>query len=127
MKEIIISNWTYIAAYLALGWVVGVLLFYFAFMENDVSMGGNSGVTPLPYFIVHMPSTAQALVYIVGMVLWPLTLVAVAVFAIVRLVICIVESKNVVLPCIVKWLFGWPIFLVMAICDQCVEHAKEEE
>lgn len=121
----IVNNWTYIATYLALGWVVGVMLFYFAFMEHDVSMGGNG--TPLPYHIVHMPSTAQALLYIVAMMLWPLTLVAVAILVVVRLVMCIAESKNIVLPCIVKWLFGWPIFIVMAICDQCVEHVKEEE
>lgn len=119
------NNLNYIAAYLALGWVVGVMLFYFAFMDHDVSMGGNSGGAPLPYFIVRMPSTPQALMYIVGMALWPLTLVAAAVLAVVRTAIRIAESKNLVLPCIVKWTFGWPIFLVMAMCGKCVEHEKD--
>lgn len=118
------SNWMWVVSYVVLGWVAGVVLFCLAFMHRDVSMGGNSGGNPLHYFRVDMPSIGQAVAFVFGVAVWPLTLAAVAIGVVVCVIKYALESENRVFPRIVKWVFGWPVFAVLYLCEQCVEHEK---
>lgn len=122
MKEIILQNWQFIIGYLAIGWLLGAVLFRAVFVTKGCSMGGNSGGQPLFYYQVDMPTMPQAAVYVIGMLLWPFTLVALGVFGIVGLGVYIMESKNQVFPRIVKWVFGWPLLLILGICGESVDH-----
>ena len=122
MKELIIQHWQYIAGYFAMGWLLGVAMFRFVFMERDCSMGGNSGGQPLHYYKVALPSMPQAIVYVLGVLLWPFTLAALAIAGFLKLCDYIAESRNHVFPSIVKWVFGWPVLLALRLCNKCVDH-----
>lgn len=125
MKELILQHWQFIVGYLAIGWLLGAVLFRIVFVTKECSMGGNSGGQPLFYYRVDMPSIPAAIVYVIGMLLWPFTLVALAIVGFVCLGAYVMESKNRVFPRIVKWMFGWPLFLILGICGgNSIEHAE---
>ena len=124
MKELILQHWQFIIGYLAIGWLLGALLFRGVFVTKGCSMGGNSGGQPLFYYRVDMPTMPQAIMYVIGMLLWPGTLAALAIMGFVGLGAYIMESKNRAFPRIVKWVFGWPLLLILGICGgKSVDHA----
>lgn len=125
MKDLITQHWQYIVGYLAMGWLLGAVLFRAVFVTKECSMGGNAGGQPLFYYKVDMPTMPQAIMYVIGMLLWPLTLIALVVAGIVRLVDYIMESRNQVFPRIIKWVFGWPLFLILGVCGgNSVDHEE---
>ena len=121
IRELIIQHWQYIAGYLAIGWLLGAVLFRGVFVTKVCSMGGNSGGQPLFYYKVDMPSIPQAIMYVIGMLLWPFTLVVLSILVFIGLGTYIMESKNLVFPRIVKWVFGWPLLLILRLCNKCVD------
>lgn len=124
MKDLILQHWQLIVGYLAVGWLLGAVLFRGVFVTKGCSMGGNSGGQPLFYYRVDMPTMPQAIMYVIGMLLWPLTLMAIAIVGFIGLGAYIMESKNQVFPRIVKWVFGWPLLLILGICGgKGVDHA----
>lgn len=123
MKDLILQHWQLIVGYLAVGWLLGAVLFRGVFITKGCSMGGNSGGQPLFYYRVDMPTMPQAIMYVIGMLLWPLTLVAIAIVGFIGLGAYIMESKNQVFPRIVKWVFGWPLLLIFGLCGgNSVDH-----
>ena len=124
MKELILQYWQIIIGYLAMGWLLGAVLFRVVFVTKECSMGGNSGGQPLFYYRVDMPTMPQAIMYVIGMLLWPFTIMALTIMGFIGLGAYIMESKNRVFPRIVKWVFGWPLLLVFGICGgESVDHA----
>ena len=121
IRELIVQHWQYIAGYLAIGWFLGAVLFRGVFVTKGCSMGGNSGGQPLFYYRVDMPTMPQAIMYVIGMILWPLTLVALFIMCFVGLGAYIMKSKKQVFPRIVKWVFGWPLLLILRLCNKCVD------
>ena len=121
IRELIIQHWQYIVGYLAIGWLLGAVLFRGVFVTKKCSMGGNAGGQPLFYYRVDMPTMPQAIMYAIGMLLWPLTLMALVIMGFVGLGAYIMESKNQVFPRIIKWVFGWPLLLILRLCNKCVD------
>ena len=98
MKELITQHWEYIVGYLAMGWLMGAVLFRAVFVTKGCSMGGNSGGQPLFYYRVDMPTMPQAIMYVIGMLLWPFTLVAI----------------------------GWPLLLFLGVCGgKNIDHEEK--
>lgn len=125
MKELLLQHWEYIVGYLAMGWLLGAVLFRGVFVTKGCSMGGNSGGQPLFYYRVDMPTMPQAIIYVIGMLLWPFTLVAIAIMGFIWLVDYIMKSRNRVFPRIVKWMFGWPLFLILGLCrGESIDHEE---
>ena len=125
IRELIVQHWQYIAGYLAIGWLLGAVLFRGVFVTKVCSMGGNSGGRPLFYYKVDMPTMSQAIMYVIGMLLWPITIMALVIIGIIGFGIYIMESKNRVFPRIVKWVFGWPLLLILRLCNRCVDGYKK--
>lgn len=126
MKEMIIQHWEYIVGYLAMGWLLGAALFRVVFVTKGCSMGGNAGGQPLFYYRVDMPTMPQAILYVIGMLLWPFTLVAIAIMGLIGLVDYIAKSRNQLFPRIVKWVFGWPLLLVLGVCGgKNIDHEEK--
>lgn len=125
IRELIVQHWQYIAGYLAIGWLFGAALFRFAFIEKECSMGGNAGGNPLFYYKVNIAGIPQAIIYVIGMLLWPFTFFVLLMLGIIALGAYIMESKNRVFPCVVKWVFGWPTLLILRLCNKCVDDQKK--
>lgn len=125
MKELILQYWQFVVGYLAVGWLFGAALFRVIFVTKVCSMGGNSGGQPLFYYRVDMPNMSAAIMYAIMVLLWPFTLVALAIVGFVCLGAYVMESKNRVFPRIVKWVFGWPLFLILGLFGgESIEHAE---
>lgn len=125
MKELILQHWQIIIGYLAIGWLLGAVLFRAVFVTKGCSMGGNSGGQPLFYYRVDMPTMPQAIMYVIGMLLWPFTIMAIAIMGLIGLGAYIMESRNQAFPRIVKWVFGWPLLLILGLIGgESVDHAE---
>lgn len=125
MKELIIQYWQNIVGYLAIGWLLGVVLFCFIFVEKGCSMDSNSGDQPLFYYRIITPTLPQASIYVIGMLVWPLALVCILIRKFIDLLEYIIESNNQTFPCIIKWVFGWPVLLALRLCNKCVDHDND--
>lgn len=110
-----------IVAYLAIGWVFGVILFCCLFIHKDRSMGGNAGTCPLDFYEVELPSVLGSVMFLLACLLWPLSLVILTIVGIIKLFDYLATSENHAIPRFIRFIFAWPFYVLMDALGQNVD------